>query len=125
MPIEFITQPENLIKEETKFWKIKKRVEQDYILRAKRTQITIPFEAITAFSNQLKPKQNERDEIKELTDGISRLTFKNKTKKKKIVKLQKKLESSQRKIAILRAYYVDQVAGKKLQKKKFFKINHY
>ena len=114
MPIEFITQPENLIKEETNFWKIKKRVEQDYILRAGRTQITIPFEAITAFSNQLKPKQNERDEIKELTDGISRLTFKNKTKKKKIVKLQKKLESSQRKIAILRAYYVDQVAGKKL-----------
>ena len=79
-PIEFITQPEVLIKEETKFWKIKKRVEQGYILKAGPTQITIPFKGITAFPNQLKPKQNERDEIKELTDGISRLTFKNKTR---------------------------------------------
>ena len=82
MPIEFIAQQEVVIKEETNFWKLKKREEQD--------------------------------DIKKLTDGMSRLRIKNKIKKKKIVKLQQKLEASQRKIAILRAYNVELEAGRKL-----------
>ena len=55
IPIEYITQPEVVIKKETNFCKIKKTVEQGYILKAGGTQITIPFDGITAFPNQLKP----------------------------------------------------------------------
>ena len=114
MPVEFIAQQEVVIKEETNFWKLKKREEQGYILKAGGTQVTIPFEGITAFPNYVGPKQEEQDDIKELTDGMSRMRIKNKIKKKKIVKLQQKLEASQRKIAILRAYNVELEAGKKL-----------
>ena len=46
---------------------------------------------------------------------MSRLRIKNKIKKKKIVKLQQKLEASQRKIAILRSYNVELEAGRKLK----------
>ena len=83
MPIEFITQPEVVKKEEINLRKIKKRVEQGYILKARAIHITIPFEGITAFPNQLKPNQNERDEIKDFTDEISRLTIKNKRRKRR------------------------------------------
>ena len=48
---------------------------------------------------------------------MSRLRIKNKIKKKKIVKLEQKLEASQRKIAILRAYNVELEAGKNLYTK--------
>ena len=34
MPVEFIAQQEVVIKEETNFWKLKKREEQGYILKA-------------------------------------------------------------------------------------------
>ena len=44
--------------------------------------------------------------------------------KSKIVKLQQKLEASQRKIEILRSYNVELEAAKKL-KKKFFKKKSY
>ena len=114
MPVEFIAQQEVVIKEETSFWKLKKREEQGYILKAGGTQVTIPFEGITAFPNYVGPKQEEQDDIKELTDGMSRLRIKNKIKKKKIVKLQQELEASQRKIAILRAYNVELEARRKL-----------
>ena len=114
MPIEFIIQQEVVIKNETHFWKLKKREEHGYILKAGGTQITIPFEGITAFPNHVKNKQEEQDDIQELTDGMSRLRIKNKIKKKKIVKLQQKLETSQRKIAILRSYNVELEAGRKL-----------
>ena len=67
MPVEFITQQEVVIKEETSFWKLKKREEQGYILKSGVTQVTIPFEGITAFPNYVKPKQ-EQDDIQELTD---------------------------------------------------------
>ena len=73
-----------------------------------------PIGGITAFRNYLKRKQKEQDDIKELTDGMSRLRIKNKLKKKKIVKLQQKLEASQRKKAILRAYNVELEARRKL-----------
>ena len=114
MPIEFITQQEVVIKNETNFCKLKKREEHGYILKAGGTQVTIPFEGITAFPNHVKNKQEEQDDIQELTDGMSRLRIKNKIKKKKIVKLQQKLEASQRKIAILRSYNVELEAGRKL-----------
>ena len=67
MPVEFITQQEVVIKEETSFWKLKKREEQGYILKSGVTQVTIPFEGMTAFPNYVKPKQ-EQDDIQELTD---------------------------------------------------------
>ena len=116
MPIDFITQPEVVIKNENNFWKLKKREEQGYILKAGGTQVTIPFEGITAFPNQVKNRhrQEEQDDNQELTDGMSRLRIKNKIKKKKIVKLQQKLEASQRKIAILRSYNVELEFGRKL-----------
>ena len=82
MPVEFITQQEVVIKNETNFWKLKKREEHGYILKAGGTQVTIPFEGITAFPNYIKPKQ-EQDDIQELTDGMSRLRIKNKIKKKR------------------------------------------
>ena len=113
MPVDFITQQEVVIKNETNFWKLKKREEHGYILKAGGTQVTIPFEGVTAFPNYVKAKQ-EQDDIQELTDGMSRLRIKNKIKKKKIVKLQQKLEASQRKIAILRSYNVELEAGRKL-----------
>ena len=113
MPIEFITQQEVVIKNDTNFWKLKKREQHGYILKAGGTQVTIPFEEITAFPNH-KKNQEEQDDIQELTDGLSRLRTKNKIKKKKIVKLQQKLEASQRKIAILRSYNVELEAGRKL-----------
>ena len=81
MPVEFITQQEVFIKNETNFWKLKKREEHGYILKAGGTQVTIPFEGKTAFPNYIKPKQ-EQDDIQELTDGMSRLRIKNKIKKK-------------------------------------------
>ena len=82
MPVEeFITQQEVVIKNETNFWKLKKREEHGYILKAGGTQVTIPFEGITAFPNYIKPKQ-EQDDIQKLTDGMSRLRIKNKLKKK-------------------------------------------
>ena len=111
--VEFITQKEVVIKIETNFWKLKKREEHGYILKAGGTHVTIPFEGITAFPNYIKPKQ-EQDDIQELRDGMSRLRIKNKIKKKKIVKLQQKLEASQRKIAILRSYNVELEDGRKL-----------
>ena len=114
MPIKFITQQEVVIKNEINFWKLKKREEHGYILKAGSTQVTIPFEGITAFPNHVKNKQEEQDDIQELMDGMSRLRIKNKIKKKKIVKLQQKLEASQRKIAILRSYKVELEAGRKL-----------
>ena len=81
MPVEFITQQEVVIKNETNFWKLKKREEDGYILKAGGTQVTIPFEGITAFPNYAKPKK-EQDDIQELTDGMSRLRIKNKIKKR-------------------------------------------
>ena len=84
MPVEFITQPEVVIKNETNFWKLKKREERGYILKAGGTQVTIPFEGITAFPNSVKAKQ-EQDDIQELTDGISRLRIKTKSKKNRQV----------------------------------------
>ena len=114
MPIDFINQPEVVIKNENNFWKLKKREEHGYILKAGGTQVTIPFEGITAFSNHVKNRQEKQDDIQQLTDGMSRLRIKNKIKKKKIVKLQQKLEASQRKIAILRSYNVELEAGRKL-----------
>ena len=54
MPAEFIAQQEVVIKEETNFWKLKKREEQGYILKAGGTQVAIPFEGITALPNYLK-----------------------------------------------------------------------
>ena len=114
MPIDFITQPEGVIKNENNFWKLKKREEHGYILKAGGTQVTIPFEGITAFPNHIKNRQEEQDDIQQLTDGMSRLRIKNKIKKKKIVKLQQKLEASQRKIAILRSYNVELESGRKL-----------
>ena len=114
MPIDFTTQQEVVIKNETNFWKLKKREENGYILKAGGTQVTIPFEGITAFPNHVKNKQGEQDGIQELSDGMSRLRIKKKIKKKKIVKLQQKLETSQRKIAILRSYNVELEAGRKL-----------
>ena len=57
MPVEFITQPEVVIKNETIFWKLNKREEHGYILKAGGTQVTIPFEGITAFPNSVKAKQ--------------------------------------------------------------------
>ena len=83
MPVEFLAQQETIIKEETNFWKLKNRVGQGYILKAGGSQITIPFEGITAFSNHLKRKQNERDKIKELTDGMSRLRIGIKQRKRR------------------------------------------
>ena len=86
MPVEFIAQQEVVIKEETNFWKLKKREEKGYILKARGTQVTIPFEGITAFPNYVRPKQKEQDDIQELTNGMSRLRIKNIIiKKKKIV----------------------------------------
>ena len=41
MPVEFIAQQEVAIKEETNFWKLKKREEQGYILKAGGTQVPI------------------------------------------------------------------------------------
>ena len=114
MPIDFITQPEVVIMNEHNFWKLKKREEYGYILKAGRTQVTIPFEGITAFPKHVKNRKEEQDHIQQLTDGMSRLRIKNKIKKKKIVKLQQKLEASQRKIAILRSYNVELEAGRKL-----------
>ena len=43
MPVEFISQQEVVIKEETNFWKLKKRKEQGYILKAGGTHFTIPL----------------------------------------------------------------------------------
>ena len=114
MPIDFITEPEVVIKNENNFWKLKKREEHGYILKAEGTQVTIPFEGITAFPNHGKNRPEQQDDIQELTDGMSRLRLKNKIKKKKIVKLQQTLEASQRKIAILRSYNVELEAGRKL-----------
>ena len=116
MPIDFITQQEVVIKNETNFWKLKKMEEHGYIFKAGGTQVTIPFEGTTAFPNHVKNRhrQEEQDDIQELTDGMRRLQIKNKIKKKKIVKLQQKLEASQRKIAILRSYNVELEAGRKL-----------
>ena len=114
MSVEFIAQQEVVIKEETIFWKLKNREEQGYILKAGGTQDTIPFQGLTAFPNYVRPKQEEQDDIKELTDGMSRLRIKNKIKEKKIVKLQQKLEASQRKLEILRAYKGEIEAGRKL-----------
>ena len=114
MSVEFIAQQEVVIKEETIFWKLKNREEQGYILKAGGTQVTIPFQGLTAFPNYVRPKQEEQDDIKELTDEMSRLRIKNKIKEKKIVKLQQKLEASQRKLEILRAYKGEIEAGRKL-----------
>ena len=114
MPIDFITQPEVVIKNENNFWILKKREENGYILKAGGTQVTIPFEGITVFPNHVRNRQEEQDDIQQLTDRMSRLRIKNKIKKKKIVKLQQKLEASQRKIAILRSYNVELEAGRKL-----------
>ena len=114
MPIDFITQPEVVIKNENNFWKLKKREEHGYILKAGGTQVTIPFEGITALPNHVKNRQEEQDDIQQFTDGMSRLRIKNKIKKKKIVKMQQKLEASQRKIAILRSYNVQLESGRKL-----------
>ena len=83
MPIDFITQQKVIIKNKTNFWKLKKREELGYILKAGGTQVTIPFEWITAFPNHVKNKQEEQNDIQELTDGMSRLRIKNKIKKKK------------------------------------------
>ena len=83
MPIDFITQPEGVIKNENNFWKLKKREEQGYILKAGGTQVTIPFEGITAFPNHVKNRQEEQDDIQQLTDGMSRLRIKNKIKRRK------------------------------------------
>ena len=82
MPVEFITQQEVVIKEETNFWKLKKREEHGYILKAGGTQVNITFEGITAFANYVKPKQ-EQDDNKELTDGMSKLRIKKKIKSRK------------------------------------------
>ena len=82
MPIDFITQPEVIIKNENNFWKLKKREEHGYILKAGGTQVTIPFEGITVFPNYVKNRQEEQDDIREVTDGMSRLRIKNKIKKK-------------------------------------------
>ena len=59
MPIDFITQPEVVIKNENNFWKLKKREEHGYNLKAGGTQVTIPLEGITAFPNHVK-KQTGR-----------------------------------------------------------------
>ena len=82
MPVEFITQQEVVIKNETNFWKLKKREEHGYILKAGGTQVTIPFEGITAFPNYIKPKQ-EQDDIQELRDAMSGLQIKNKSRRRK------------------------------------------
>ena len=81
VPIELIT--EVMIKEESNFWKIKQSIENGCVLKAGGAQITITFEGITAFP--MKTTQNERNEIysnqikiEELTDGLSRMTLKNK-----------------------------------------------
>ena len=66
MPIEFITQQEVVIKNDTNFWKLKKREEHGYILKAGGTQVTIPFEGITAFSNHLKTDRNNSTTFKNL-----------------------------------------------------------
>ena len=68
LPVEFTAQQEVVIKNETNFWKLKKREEHGYILKAGGTQVTIPFEGITAFPNYIKPKQ-EQDDIKSLRTG--------------------------------------------------------
>ena len=60
MPIDFITQPEVVIKNENNFWKLKKREEHGYILKAGGTQVTIPFEGITAFPNHIKTDRKNR-----------------------------------------------------------------
>ena len=59
MPIEFITQQEVVIKNDTNFWKLKKREEHGYILKAGGTQVTIPFEEMTAFPNRKKNRKNK------------------------------------------------------------------
>ena len=64
MPVEFIAQQEVVIKEETNFWKLKKREEQGYILKAGETQVTIPFEGTTAFPNYVGPKQESKTILK-------------------------------------------------------------
>ena len=74
-------------KERKQLLEIKEEGGHGYILKAGGTQVTIPFEGITAFPNQKKNRQEEQDDIQELTDGMSRLRIKNKIKKKKIVKL--------------------------------------
>ena len=83
MPIDFITQQEVVIKNETNFWKLKKREEHRYILKAGGTQVTIPFEGITAFPNHVKNRQEEQDDIQEFTDGMSRLRIRTKSKRRK------------------------------------------
>ena len=60
MPIDFITKQEVVIKNETNFWKLKKREEHGYILKAGGTQVTIPFEGITAFPNHIKTDRKNR-----------------------------------------------------------------
>ena len=81
MPIELTSEQEVVIIEETNFWKKKQRLENGYILKAGGAQITIPFEGITAFP--MKTNKNERNAIKELTDGLSRMTITNKTEKRR------------------------------------------
>ena len=113
-PIDFITQPEVVIKNENNFWKLKKREEHGYILKATGTQVTIPFEGITSFFEPCK-KQTRRTGRHSTTYGRNeQTTNQEQIKKKKIVKLQQKLEASQRKIAILRSYNVELEAGRKL-----------
>ena len=75
-----IKKQEVVIKNETNFWKLKKREEHGYILKAGGTQVTIPFEGITAFPDHVKSKQEKQDVIQELTEGMSRLRIKNKTR---------------------------------------------
>ena len=102
-----------LKKEESNFLKLNQGLENGHLLKVEGAQITTVF--------PVKTEETERDEIysnrieiKELTDGLSRMTLKNKKTKQKIAKLHQKLEASQRKIAILRSYNMDLENRKKV-----------
>ena len=78
-----------------------------YVMKAGGgAQIKVPFERITAFpvqtnKNDSHPFSNQL-EIEQLSEGLSRMTLKNKKKKKqKIVKLQQKKDASQRKMPLV------------------------
>ena len=76
-----------------------------YVMKAGGAQIKVPFERITAFpvqtnKNDSHPFSNQL-EIEQLSEGLSRMTLKNKKKKQKIVKLQQKKDASQRKMPLV------------------------
>ena len=101
-------------KERNQLLEIKKEGGKRLHPQGRRHAIHHPVRGNNCFPNHVKNRQEEQDDIQQLTDGMSRLRIKNKIKKKKIVKLQQKFEASQRKIAILRSYNVELEAGRKL-----------